>query len=158
MRLNLLCLSIAIVCFGCATTPPMTVVSDSQTEASKALVLEFFDVVLLGADLPRAGEYLRKDYIQHNPQIPGGLDGFVTYFTGVNKQLEQLNATITGEIEHVIAEGDKVMVVVAYQIKGPITVNFRAADLFRVQDGMIAEHWDVRQGETLRDHQILMQN
>jgi predicted SnoaL-like aldol condensation-catalyzing enzyme len=122
------------------------------------LVLDFFDKVLLGGDLSLADQYLRADYIQHNPQIPGGRDGFVSYFTDLNNRLEQLNATISGEIEHVIAEGDKVMVVVAYEVKGPIALKFRAADLFRVQDGLIAEHWDVRQGETLRDHQILMQN
>ncbi len=156
---NVVCCSIFVLTVaGCATAPVATVASPGQTPESKALVLAFFDDVLLGGDLSLASRYLRKDYIQHNPQIAGGLDGFVAYFTDVNATLERMNATIAGEIEHVIAEGDRVMVVVAYEIDGPITVKFRAADLFRVQDGMIAEHWDVRQGETLRDHQLLMQN
>jgi predicted SnoaL-like aldol condensation-catalyzing enzyme len=149
-------LGTAFIAAGCATTTVPERVD--ETAASKALVLEFFEKVLLGGDLSLAPEYLREDYIQHNPQIPGGLDGFVTYFTEINATLKQMNATISGEIEHVVAEGDMVCVFVAYKIEGPMEVNFRAADLFRVENGMIAEHWDVRQGATLRDHQILMQN
>lgn len=143
---------------GCVTAPESVAPSTSNSDKSKAIVLEFVNVVLFGGDLAQAERYLHNDYIQHNPKIPGGREGFVSYFTELNTQLEQMNATIEGEIEHVIAEDDHVMIVIAYRIDGPIKVRFRAADLFRVENGKIAEHWDVREGETLRDHQLLMQN
>ncbi len=147
-----------IVLSGCVTVPEPAAPILSSSEKSKAIVLEFVEVVLFGGNLALAPDYLHVDYIQHNPKIPGGLDGFVAYFTELNAQLNQMNATIEGDIEHIIAEDEHVMVVIAYKIDGPIEVRFRAADLFRVADGKIAEHWDVREGETLRDHQLLMQN
>ena len=158
MRRKLFTLGALIVLNGCITVPEPVAPILSTTEKSKAMVLEFVEVVLFGGNLDLAPEYLHDDYIQHNPKIPGGLDGFVSYFTDINAQLAQMNATIHGEIEHVIAEDDLVMVVIAYSIEGPIKVRFRAADLFRVEQDKIAEHWDVREGETLRDHQLLMQN
>lgn len=155
--------TILVVAFlsGCLTvhtegaTQPRGV---GQAQSNKDFVVEFYQRVLIDGDVDAADRYLRADYIQHNPKVPTGLDGFKAYFKKLGKQLEVTNSKLHGEIEHVVVEGDLVVIFVSYRIEGLMNLRFQAADLFRVQDGLIAEHWDVLQGATLRDHTILMQN
>lgn len=134
-----------------------TPASSEQTgaAANKALVLEFYERVLIGGDFDAADEYMRPDYIQHNPKVPGGLDGFKAYFKKLGERQRRLGAKAHQEISHVIAEGDFVVVFGSNKLKGLISLNYGYADLFRIQDGRLAEHWDVLQGESLLDDIIL---
>jgi predicted SnoaL-like aldol condensation-catalyzing enzyme len=136
---------------------PATPASTRQAgaAANKALVLEFYERVLIGGDIDAADEYMRADYIQHNPKVPGGLDGFKTYFKKLGERQRRLKAEAHQEISHVVAEGDFVAVFGSNRLKGLISLNYGYADLFRIQDGQLAEHWDVLQGESLLDELIL---
>jgi predicted SnoaL-like aldol condensation-catalyzing enzyme len=135
------------------TTPAST--RQAGATANKALVLEFYERVLIGGDIDAADEYMRPDYIQHNPKVPGGLDGFKAYFKKLGERQKRLRARAHQEISHVVAEGDFVVVFGSNKIKGLMSLNYRYADLFRIQDGRLAEHWDVLQGESLLDDIML---
>src|SRR5262245_59961153 len=51
-----------------------------STARNKALVKEFYTTVLIGRDVEAAPRFLKPDYIQHNPQVPTGLKGFMDTF------------------------------------------------------------------------------
>jgi predicted SnoaL-like aldol condensation-catalyzing enzyme len=134
-----------------ATLIVFTSVSPAQAEAlpetarpldqNKALVENFFRDVLGARSVEAAAKYLRADYIQHNPGIPGGLAGFQEFF---GPRFAQASTTIHLEILHVVAEGDLVNIHVRWF--GTNTagkpVDITEFDLFRVEGGLIAEHWD----------------
>jgi predicted SnoaL-like aldol condensation-catalyzing enzyme len=96
-------------------------------------------------DVEAASRYLRKDYIQHNPHVPTGLKGFQTYFRELFAQSSPaMKASFKLEVLHVVAEGDLVVVHTHQSGLGPDGKPFDVTgfDLFRVQDAMLAEHWD----------------
>jgi predicted SnoaL-like aldol condensation-catalyzing enzyme len=117
----------------------------SASTANRDLVLRFYSDVLFGGRLDRAGDFLRPDYIQHNPRVRQGLQGFVEYFTKLNASLKDRGMKRQSELTMALAEGDLVAVHTTTVIEGRTTASFRAMDLFRIQDGKIAEHWDTIQ-------------
>lgn len=111
------------------------------TETNKALVLKAYQELFGDHDLSALDRYWAADYIQHNPTMTDGRDS-------VRQMLEGMG--ITGwpkqqvDFKRVIAEGDLVMLQVALP-KGEATPETVVIDIFRVEDGKIAEHWDVIQ-------------
>lgn len=108
-----------------------------QTEANKALVRTFVDDILVHGRMEKLASYYDGDnYIQHNPGIGDGL-------SGLGRALgEMAKAGITmkyDQIHKVLGEGNFVLVVSEGNFAGKHASFF---DLFRVQDGKIAEHWD----------------
>ena len=116
-----------------------TQVSDlDKTEANKTLVRAFVDDILVNGKLEKLAGYFNGDnYIQHNPLIPDQL-------SGLGKALgEMAKAGITMKydtIHKVLGEGNFVLVVSEGQLGGKHSSFY---DLFRVENGKIAEHWDV---------------
>jgi hypothetical protein len=53
---------------------------EALTARNKALVRDFYTTVLIGRDVDAAPRFLRRDYIQHNPEVPTGLKGFMEFF------------------------------------------------------------------------------
>ena len=53
---------------------------EALTQRNKHLVRDFYTAVLIGRDVDAAPRFLRLDYIQHNPQVPTGLKGFMDTF------------------------------------------------------------------------------
>src|SRR5690349_3570436 len=53
---------------------------DALTARNKAIVRDFYTTVLIGRNIDAAPRFLRPDYIQHNPQVPTGLKGFMDAF------------------------------------------------------------------------------
>ena len=139
---------------GHTPTTPVYAEQDRAT-ANKALVLEFWERVFIAGDIDAADEYMHPDYIQHNPKVPGGLEGFKMYFKKLGERTRRMGAKEHHEISHVVAEGDFVVVFGSNKLKGLISLSYRYADLFRIQNGRLAEHWDVLQGESLLDDILL---
>ena len=104
---------------------------------NKALVLDAFDTLFNKRDYAAAERYWSDRYIQHSAHIAPGRDGLFTLVRSLPKTLRYENQLI-------VAEGD---VVIAH---GRFSGNGRpaawiAADIVRMKDGKLAEHWDVLQ-------------
>jgi predicted SnoaL-like aldol condensation-catalyzing enzyme len=84
--------------------------------------------------------YVGAEYIQHNPDTRDGADAFIQTINGVIAKYPEL----TVEIKRVIAEGDLVVTHDLVKISAEDR-SMAGADIFRLRDGKIVEHWDVRQ-------------
>jgi len=119
-----------------------------EQDANKALVREVFDQVFTRRDAALAAKYYAVDYIQHNPRVPPGLAGIQTFLGYLFDAFAELHA----ELVLILAEDDRVMTMVDW--RGTHTgmfagvagtgkeIRFRSAEVFRIADGMLVEHWD----------------
>jgi predicted SnoaL-like aldol condensation-catalyzing enzyme len=115
---------------------------EALTARNKALVRDFYTTVLIGRNVDAAPRFLRTDYIQHNPQVPTGLKGFMDTFR--QRFAQKLPPDYKRELLNVIGDNDMVVVYVRQSWTGRDGQHHQALgfDMFRVQDGMISEHWD----------------
>ena len=116
----------------------------SQTIESKnkALVLEAFDTLFNKHDYVAAERYWSPNYIQHSAHIEPGREGLFNLIKSLPPKLRYESGTI-------VAEGDFVIVHGRFSGFGA-PVNWIAADIVRIQDGILVEHWDVIQDEVTR--------
>lgn len=127
----------------------------SRPENNKKMVELLCNTVFRGHDFSRLDELMRDDYIQHNAGVPAGKAGFRQFFEATFKAIPDFSYTV----KQIIAEGDIVMMFSTTSgthtgdwIEFPATGNrlsFDVVDIFRIQDGKIAEHWDVADTLTL---------
>lgn len=119
------------------TDGPTDVTDTGATEANRALVTEFADTVLKGADYSVLTDYISTEtYDQHNPEAADGLAGFgaaAATWAAAGKLLTYKS------IHKIIADGQFVLV----QSEGEFGVPVAYYDLFRVAGGRMVEHWDV---------------
>src|SRR5262249_324134 len=83
---------------------------DALTARNKEIVRNFYTTVLIGRNVDAAPKFLRPDYIQHNPQVPTGLKGFMAAFR--ERFGQKLPADYKRELLNVIGENDMVVVYV----------------------------------------------
>ena len=122
------------------TDGPTEVTDLDKTEENKALAVALVEDVLMGRDPSRITDYISaENYAQHNPFIKDGLAGIVE---AVEALTAQNNMFQYAEIHAVLGEGNFVLTVSEGQWNGTTNVFY---DLFRMEDGMIVEHWDVIQ-------------
>jgi predicted SnoaL-like aldol condensation-catalyzing enzyme len=122
------------------TDGPTEVTDLDQTEANKALAVALIEDVLMGRDPAKITDYISAEsYAQHNPGIADGLDGIVAAVEALTAQGNMFQYT---EIHAVLGEGNFVLTVSEGQWNGTTNAFY---DLFRMEDGMIVEHWDVIQ-------------
>jgi predicted SnoaL-like aldol condensation-catalyzing enzyme len=121
----------------------MVVVSEKIESKNKALVLEAFDTLFNKRDYAAAERFWSPDYIQHSAHIAPGREGLFDL-------IKSIPATLKYEPGTVVAEGDIVIVHGRFSGFG-IPVNWIAADIVRIQDGILAEHWDVIQDEATEE-------
>jgi predicted SnoaL-like aldol condensation-catalyzing enzyme len=116
--------------------------NEKQTARHKAIVGDFYTTVLIGRDVGAAPRFLRPDYIQHNPDVPTGLKGFMEFFRA--RFAQPLPPDYKRELLNLTGENDMVVVYVGQTWTSRDAQHHQALgfDMFRVQDGMIAEHWD----------------
>lgn len=114
---------------------PTEVTHPEQTAASKKLVRDFVDLIMMGGDRTQLPRFFDGDaFIQHNPVIADGLSGLGTAIqTGVW-------AAVVERCHRVVAEGDFVFTQGEGRLAGNPTIFY---DLFRVENAVLAEHWDV---------------
>ncbi|TYB74042.1 nuclear transport factor 2 family protein [Bizionia myxarmorum] len=110
----------------------------NKTEENKTLVSNFVNDILVNGKMEKLTGYFDGDnYIQHNPQMANGL-------SGLGNALEYMASQgITmkyDKVHKVLGEGNFVLTVSEGSFAGKATSFY---DLFRVENGKIAEHWDV---------------
>ena len=112
----------------------------AKEDANKKLVLDFYQQFFGDKDITAADRYLLPTYIQHNPLAATGRDAVKRFFEPFFANPDIPKTKI--DVRRVAAEGDLVWL----HIRSKTTDSERAVvDIFRVQDGKIAEHWDVIQ-------------
>jgi predicted SnoaL-like aldol condensation-catalyzing enzyme len=108
----------------------------TQTERNKAVILEVLTTAFGAQDFTALDRYLHPDYIQHNPTIPPARAGLRAF-------ADSLPDSTRYEPGVILAEGDLVMVHGRYS--GATETPLLAVDIFRFEDGLVVEHWDVVQ-------------
>jgi predicted SnoaL-like aldol condensation-catalyzing enzyme len=110
---------------------------------NKALVLEAFDTLFNKRDYAAAEKFWSPRYIQHSAHIEPGRDGLF-------KLIKSMPPTLKYEPGKIVAEKDFVIVHGRFSGFGA-PVNWIAADIVRLQDGILVEHWDVIQDEATQE-------
>lgn len=126
-----------------------TAMAEDLLAANKRVIGEFAESLFVKKDLSVVERYVRSDYIQHNPLVNQGAEGFREFFAAWFRSVPDWNYTL----KKIIAEGNDVWVYGTYAgtlekewLGIPASGQcyaFDAVDLFRLQDGKLAEHWDV---------------
>jgi predicted SnoaL-like aldol condensation-catalyzing enzyme len=119
-------------------TTEQTMATTSE-EKNKKLVLEAFDTLFNKKDYKAAEKYWSPNYIQHSAHIPPGRDGLFNMIRGVPPSMRYEPGLILANGDHVIVHG-------RFSNTG-LPKNWIAADIVRIADGVLAEHWDVLQDE-----------
>jgi predicted SnoaL-like aldol condensation-catalyzing enzyme len=115
------------------------IVSNSNSEKNKAVVLEAIDTLFNKRDYTAAERFWSPEYIQHSAHIAPGRDGLFNLVKAAPSSLKYEPGVI-------LAEGDYVIVHGRISNIG-LPVNWIAADIVRLKNGIILEHWDVLQDE-----------
>jgi predicted SnoaL-like aldol condensation-catalyzing enzyme len=113
--------------------------SKTTPEQNKALVLEAFDTLFNTRDYHAAERFWSERYLQHSAHIAPGRDGLFNL-------IRTLPATLKYENQLIVAEGDYVIAHGRFSGHGRPAA-WVAADIVRIEDGRLAEHWDVLQDE-----------
>lgn len=112
-----------------------------KEERNLALVREFFDTVIMKFDTDAMDRFVRPDYIQHAPDAATGRAGLKAFLEG--KRAQQPPGGVKFDIKRMFADGDHV--VVHHHVHWAGFRGLAVIDIIRVEDGMLAEHWDVIQ-------------
>src|SRR5437660_6337491 len=116
--------------------------TQTKQERNKALILEAFDTLFNQRDYAGAERYWSPTYIQHSAHIAPGREGLFNL-------IKSIPATLKYESGMIVADGDLVIVHGRFSGFGA-PVNWIAADILRIKDGILVEHWDVNQDESTR--------
>ena len=114
-----------------------------SSEETKALILKAFDTLFNKRDYAKAAEFWSENYIQHSAHIPPGRDGLFNLVRSQPETLRYENALIMVEGDYVMLHGR----FSGHAMPRP----WIAADIVRIEDGRLAEHWDVLQDEATRE-------
>jgi predicted SnoaL-like aldol condensation-catalyzing enzyme len=112
-------------------------------EQNKKLVLDAFDALFNNRDYEVAKRYWSPNYIQHSAHIEPGRDGLFNL-------VRSLPTTLKYEHDLILAEGDYVISHGRFSGRGS-PANWIAADVVRIDNGLLAEHWDVLQDEATEE-------
>jgi predicted SnoaL-like aldol condensation-catalyzing enzyme len=119
--------------------------ADPALAANKKLVFDFWREILEGGHLELTDKYLAEGYIQHNPNVPTGRAAFVDFFKRFAKPRD-IQPRIAAPLVSVVAERDLVILSFVQPTKDPKDASRTATttwfDMFRIENGRIAEHWD----------------
>jgi len=116
--------------------------SETIESKNKALVLEAFDTLFNKRDYETAQRFWSPDYVQHSAHIESGREGLFNL-------IKSLPPTLKYEPGTIVAEGEFVIVHGRFSNFG-LPVNWIAADIVRIKDGVLVEHWDVIQDEATK--------
>jgi predicted SnoaL-like aldol condensation-catalyzing enzyme len=127
-------------------TMPQTAPMNKQEKKNLDMVLEWWRVVIQNRQMDQAPKYQAEDYIQHNPNVPTGREGFIAFFS----KLPKFNVPNPDKLANppvvMGAKGDFVWLIYETESKDPRdpskTYHSNSFDVLRIQNGKVQEHWD----------------
>lgn len=114
---------------------------DPALAANKRLVYDAWRTLIEARDTAAAEQYFREDYIQHNPNADTGRAGVFEFVGSLGEPLE-VQERVQAPLVALVAEGDYVAVAQVDEYTEPRPYTTTWFDLFRIEGGLIAEHWD----------------
>ncbi|WP_251863248.1 nuclear transport factor 2 family protein [Achromobacter sp. Marseille-Q4962] len=139
MKLKSLAFCALLALCGMAALPAHA--DEPSPSSNKDIVLAFFRMMFQDRDIEEAvRRYVGPRYVQHNPYMGDGTEPLVDFFPRYFEQHPQASV----EIKRVVAEGDLVVIHNLWK-DSPEDRGQAIVDIFRVENGKIAEHWDVSQ-------------
>ncbi len=119
--------------------------TDPKLAANKKLVFDMYRSIVNAGRTDLAEKFFTRGYIQHNPNVASGRDALVEYIKKT-RPVRPIPDVIGFPVISIVAEGDMVLVASVEYVDDPekpgtkyTTTHF---DLYRVENGLIAEHWD----------------
>ncbi len=123
-----------------ALAPAAYCADTQQMEANKKAVAEFYDLAINKKDFEAASKFLGPRYVQHNPRAADGPEGLKAFLAFLREKFPDYHS----EIKRVFADGDYVIVHV-HNVPTPGSRGNAIIDIFKLENGKVVEHWDVRQ-------------
>ncbi len=117
--------------------------SQTMQERNKALAIEAFDTLFNKREYAAAERYWSPRYIQHSAHIAPGREGLFELVNAAPTNLKYEPGLVVADGDHVILHG---------RFSGfGLAVNWIVADILRIEDGILVEHWDVIQDEATEE-------
>jgi predicted SnoaL-like aldol condensation-catalyzing enzyme len=117
--------------------------SQTTQQKNKTLVLEAFDALFNRRDYATAERFWSPQYLQHSAHIAPGREGLFDLVKAAPPTLKYEPGVIVADGDFVIAHG---------RFSGfGLPVNWIAADILRIENGILVEHWDVIQDEATKE-------
>ncbi len=123
--------------------------TENSADNNKKIIGAFAESVFVKKDLSAVDRYMRSDYIQHNPLVKQGASGFKEFFSAWFASVPDWRYSL----KKIVAHESEVWVYGTYAgtlEKEWLGVSasgqkyaFDAVDIFRLEEGKLAEHWDV---------------
>jgi predicted SnoaL-like aldol condensation-catalyzing enzyme len=110
--------------------------------SNKDLILKAISDVFINRDITALDKYFSENYIQHNPSLPNGISVLKQFIPTLSKTFNYEPGVVTENENIVMIHG---------RYEDWNGKNMIAVDIFRVENGKIAEHWDVMQEEVTAD-------
>jgi len=116
---------------------------DAKLAANKQLVYDMYRIVLQAGHWDRAHEFIAEGYVQHNPNAAQGLQGLIDYVRA-SRPVREIKDTLDLPLSHLMAEGDNGTTAFVRPEKDADGETYYSSwfDLYRIENGRIAEHWD----------------
>jgi len=124
----------------------MEAAGEKMESKNKALVLEAFDTLFNKRDYAAAEKFWSPHYIQHSAHIAPGREGLFNLVKSIPTTLKYEPGTIVAEGKFVIVHG-------RYSGFGQ-PVNWIVADIVRIENSVLAEHWDIIEDEVTEEQSV----
>jgi predicted SnoaL-like aldol condensation-catalyzing enzyme len=111
-----------------------------QMEENKKVVLQLYEAAINQKDFEAAAKFLGPHYTQHNPNAMDGAEGLKSFLAFLRAKFPNYHS----DIKRVFADGDYVILHV-HNVPTPGVRGNAIVDIFRLEDGKVVEHWDVKQ-------------
>jgi predicted SnoaL-like aldol condensation-catalyzing enzyme len=128
--------AVAIIAFA----PAAFAADASQMDANKKVIVQFYDAAINQKDFEAASKFIGPRYVQHNPRAADGLEGLKGFLALLREKFPDYHS----EIKRVFADGDYVILHV-HNVPTPSSRGNAIVDIFKLENGKVVEHWDVRQ-------------
>jgi len=131
-------LTLATAIAGCG--PDLIQRTIAKEEQNKRVVVDFYELAVNRKDAAAAAAHFGPRYVQHNPSVADGGEGFQAFIEQYRKKFPDARS----EIKRVFADGDYVILHV-HAVPRPQARGQAIVDIFKLANGKIVEHWDVIQ-------------